>query len=87
MATGEAEGMTRTESLSITKVKYRKLIEDSGVPSWDPDSLLQEPRPDGWSHPTPPPVPRTLVPFKEAFQTETPDPPRLGLTSQIRRPF
>ena len=59
-----------------------QVVEDSGVPSWDPDSLLQEPRPEGWSPPTPEPVPRTLVPFKESFETETPDPPRFDIADK-----
>jgi len=58
------------------------LIEDSGVPSWDPACLLEEPRPEGWIPPTPPPVPRAVKPFTAEFDMESLDPPRIGMVNK-----
>merc|ERR1719154_73988 len=56
--------------------------EKTNVPSWDPEYLLKEPRPDGWSPPTPTRVPISLLDCKEKFETETLEPPRMKIADK-----
>jgi len=56
--------------------------EKTNVPSWDPEALLEELRPDGWSPPTPTRVPISLLDCKERFENETLEPPRVKIADK-----
>ena len=54
------------------------LVENSGVPSWKKESLLEEEREPGWEAPTPPTVDRSLLLCKGEFRKETPKLPKIS---------
>jgi len=60
-----------------------ELVEDNILPSWIPESLLQEPRPDGWIAPTPTPVPLAVKPFADLFENEIKQPSRFDKDGKL----
>jgi len=60
-----------------------QVVEEFKTPSWDPESLLQEPRPEGWIAPTPTPVPLALKPFADYFEMEIKEPSRFDKEGRL----
>ena len=55
---------------------------DTGIPSWVPESLLEEPRPHGWRPPVPEPVDWSVHPYIKEFDTGFLQPSRFPIAEK-----